>query len=333
MKIPRKRTSCLGFFCALLRDLRVFAVIFILVFPGCGKKDQYEEPKLPLPPISDTGVEEGVFYQVDYGFAMPSPSKRTIMRVVGDQEADEVARFTDKARESYLRLFVRHADQDRKFLPKEWFEAKEKDWVAREYKVKKREDGRDLSAGESGTWASTLLHLTDPQRSDWIVREWVLPKGDLFLGARISMPARLAEKPEGKALLDGAEASLSKITWTMPIGPRGISLERYELKHFTERFCRSLESGSLTKTSLFFDEMYPGRGRWAKWYQDAAGERPAQNSLKAELTALIINGENATASFTLARTVPGTKEPVRTVCRFRLSKREGNWEITEPIEK
>jgi len=309
------------------------ALVAVLLLAGCGKKEPYKEMDLPLPPMADTGVEEGSFHQVDYGLGFPAPTKWLFMKVVGDQEADEVARFTDKSRESYLRLFVRHADPDQRFSPKDWFGAKEKDWVEKEYKVKKREDGRDLSAGPSGAWSSSLFHLTDPQRADWTVREWVLPKDDLLIGARISMPARIADKAEGKALLDSAEASLSKIAWFMPIGPRGISLERYELKHFTERFCKALESGSLMRTSVFFDEMYPGRGRWAKWYEGAVGDKPAQNSLKAELSGLIINGDLATASFTLARTPPGAKEPVRTPCKFQLSKKEGSWEIVASLEK
>jgi hypothetical protein len=41
----------------------------------------------------------------------------------------------------------------------------------------------------------------------------------------------------------------------------------------------------------------------------------------------------ATASFTLARTQPGTKEPVKTPSKFRLSKKEGSWEIVAAIEK
>jgi hypothetical protein len=307
------------------------AVGFLLV--GCGQREKYEEPKLPLPPISDTGVEGETFYQVEYGFAFPAPAKWLFMRIVGDQEADEVARFTDKARESYLRVFVSHADPSGTFSPKDWFAAREKGWAERDYKVKKREDGRDLPAGGKGAWSSSLFHLTDPQRADWTAREWVLPKDDLILGARISMPTRVAGKPEGKALLDGAEASLSKITWLTPIGPRGLSLERYELKHFSERFCRALESGSLVKTSVFFDEMYPARGRWAKWYEEAAGAKPAQNSLRAELAGLVINGDLATASFALMRTVPGAKEPGKSLCKFGLSKKEGSWRIVAPIEK
>ncbi len=337
-RIQGIRSFFLVFGNSFLRGLRVFAVIglslgFAVLFPACGKKSRFTEHKLPMPPAADTGVYDGQFVQVDYGFGFPAPGKWLYVRIVGEPEADEVGRFTDQARESIARVSVRLSGPDQKFSAKGWFDAIEQEWTGRQYKVKKREGAKELKTPDGASWSSALFRVSDSRGIDWLDQEWVLSKDDLILGVRALVPKKTSDTEKGQALLKSIVESLPKLSWYTPIGPRGVSLERFELGNFTERFCRSLESGSLPKTYGFFDEMYPGRVEWNKWYQDAVGSMPAESQLKAELSGLVINGDGATAFFTLSRADKGQSSPKKFEKGFLLSKKEGNWEIVSSLPK
>jgi len=327
------KDSC--FLKSSLRVLRAFAVIAFVVSAaaGCKSKPKFIENRLPLPPGVDSGLYEGQFVQAEYGFGFPVPAKWNYLRLSADQEVDEVGRFSDNSREVILRMSVQLRDGEGKFSARDWADAAELDLKNHQSKIKKRGSSSQWKTADSGNWTSFPFRLTDVRGNKWVDEEWVLAKDDMLIGAHLTMPQNMADMDKGKKLLKAVQASLTQIHWYTPIGPRGISVERFELRSFTERFCRALESRSASKVGSFFDEMYPERAKWNAWYQQAVTGDPASFELKAELAGMVINGDYAYASFALTRKDKGGSKPVKWERNFKLSKKEGSWEITGSMDK
>jgi hypothetical protein len=315
--------------------LRAFAVIAfgVLVVAGCKPKSNFIENRLPLPPGVDSGLYEGQFVQTEYGFGFPVPAKWNYLRLSADQEVDEVARFSDNSREVILRISVQLRDEADKFSARDWADAAEQDLKSHQFKIKKRGSASDWKTADSDRWVSVPFRLTDVKGNEWADEEWVLVKDDMLIGAHLTLPQKTADMEKGKKLVKAVQASLTQVHWYTPIGPRGISVERFELRGFTERFCRALESRSIPKIGSFFDEMYPERAKWNGWYQKAVAGDPVSFELKAELAGLVINGDYAYASFALTRKDKSGPKPVKWERNFKLSKKEGSWEITGSMDK
>ncbi len=251
-----------------------------------------------------------------------------------EQEMDVVACFADPTKTLVTRFSVQLVPSDQTFSPKDWSASVEKDLKAKQFQIETKDSREEWKTAGSERWISQAFHVLDVRQKEWLDNEWVLNRGDLLLQVHATLPEEKASADEGKKLLKALEGALTRIHWYMPIGPRGISPERYELQAFTEGFQLALESGSLPKTYLFFDDLYPGRAEWASWYQQALGGKdPKSLNLKAALEGLVINGENATASFSLSMNNPAAGKPVKLERSFKLSKKERSWKITEPVGK
>jgi hypothetical protein len=304
-----------------------------LLLGGCKAKPKFAESRLPLPPAVDSGVLNGEFFQVEYGFGFPVPPKWLYLRLSADQEVDEVARFSDPLRELTVRVTVRILNSEEKYSSKAWADQAEQDLKNHLFKIKKREAPVEWKTTDSSRWVSLPFRLSDPRGGEWANEEWALNQGDLLIGVHAFVPQKIADTEKGKKYFKAMQASLAQIHWYTPIGPRGVSVERFELQHFTESFRQSLESRSLPKTTPFFDEMYPERVSWASWYQQLVAGDPKSFDLKVELTGLVINGDFATVSFSFIRKDKGGAKPQKYEKSFKLSKKEGHWEITNPLDK
>ena len=301
---------------------------------GCGQKPHYNLNPLPLPPSEDSGIHNGEYFQAQYGFGFPIPSKWQYIRLSEDQEEDEVARFADPQTILVVRFAVQQMPSGQVFSPKDWFVSVDKDLQARQFRVQSKEGRKEWKTQGSEKWISQAFHVLDVKQKGWVDTEWVLNQGDLLLLVHATLPEDKASMADGKKLRTSLEEALTQIHWYTPIGLRGISPERYELQAFTEGFRQSLETGSLAKTYAFFDDLYPGRAEWAAWYrQTLGGKDPKTLNLKASLGGLIINGENAMASFVLTLTNPATGKPEKLERSFKLSKKERTWKIVEPAGK
>src|SRR5579871_3637014 len=107
------------------RSLRTaLAVLLVLGFAvtACRSKGKTALKDLPLPPTVDGGVVAGQFYQADYGFTFPVPSKWIYMPLSAEQEVDEVARFLDPDKVIIVRVAVLMRDPSVKFGGKAWVE-------------------------------------------------------------------------------------------------------------------------------------------------------------------------------------------------------------------
>ena len=286
-----------------------------------------------MPPSVESGVYEGQFVQTDYGFGFPIPAKWIYLRLSADQEVDEVARFCDPTRQMIVRVSVQLRNSVEKLSSKAWVDISEQELKNHEFKIQKNEPVREYKTLDSGNWVVAPFNMEDPKGWAWSDEEWALAKDDLLIGVHATLPQEIGETEKGKKLFKALEASVSQIHWYTPIGPRGISGERFELQHFTEGFRQALESGSLSKVGVYFDEMYPERAKWNNWYQQLVLGDPKSFELKAELTGLVINGDNASASFTIARKDKSGSKPQKYEKDFKLSKKEGHWEITFPLDK
>jgi hypothetical protein len=301
---------------------------------GCTPKPHYSVNSLPLPPTENSGLVNGEYLQTQYGFAFPVPAKWQPMGISEDQEVDEIVRFTDPLKTLVARFSVQLLPTDNEFSPKEWSLSVEKDLQARQFQINSKDSRQEWKTGGSEKWVSQAFSVLDVRQKAWLDTEWVLNRGDMLLLVHATLPEEKVATEEGKKLLMALEGSVTRIHWYMPIGTRGISPERYELQAFTEGFLQALESGSVGKTYLFFDDLYPGRGEWASWYQQALmGKDPKTLNLKASLGGLVINGENATASFILTLKNPTTGKDQKLERSFKLSKKERTWKITEPSGK
>lgn len=315
-------------FCRLLISFTILTIILA----GCKSKQKTAEYNLPLPPAADSGVYDGQYIQSDYGFGFPLPAKWLWLRLSAEQEVDEVARFSDPTRNMILRVTVQLIGDPQSFSPKTWQDSAEQDLKNHQFKIQKKDSAHEWKTGDSGPWLAVPFRLSDPRGDEWSDQEWALAKGNVLIGAHAMMPRQLGETENGKKLFKAVEGALTQIHWYMPIGARGISIERFELQHFTEGFCRAMESRSTSMVGGYFDDMYPDHAKWNTWYQQAVSGDPKTFELKAELSGLVINGDYATASFTLNRK---NKDSHLEKCErnFKLSKKEGAWKIIASLDK
>jgi hypothetical protein len=173
--------------------------------------------------------------------------------------------------------------------------------------------------------------VTDTHGHGWAAREWALGRGDLLIGAHALLPVEQAETEAGKRLFKDMEGALTQVHWFTPIGPRGISIERFELGQFTEGFRTALESRSLVRVNGYLDELFPDRSKWNAWYQQLIAGDPKSFELKAQVGGLVINGDYAAASWIVTR--KDAKGSEKFEKNFRLSKKEGAWKITSSLDK
>ncbi len=310
--------------------LVVLAVFFTF---GCKSKSKWNEKNLPLPPGADSGLYDGQFVQTDYGFGFPLPSKWLYVRLSAEQEVDEVARFSDADHEMIARISVQVMGDPAGFSKKSWQDASEQDLENHQFKVRKKEPVQEWKTADAGPWIEVPYRVMDARGEEWADEEWALNKGDILIGAHVLMPGDAAGTDKGKKFIKSLQGALTQIHWYMPIGPRGISIDRFELQHFTEDFCRALESRSTAKMGAYFDDMYPDRSKWNEWYQKAVAGEPGSFELKASLSGLVINGDDATATFTLTRLDKGDSHPKKSDRSFKLSKKEGSWKIMYSVDK
>jgi len=333
-KFKRQKDKCLRF----LRVLRVSVVIVlgIFVFVGCKSRSRYSELKLPLPPVADSGVTEDQYVQTQYGFGFPLPSRWHEITLSQDQEVDEVARLADPGRDITVHIAVQLLPPSEKFSKKSWQEACKEDLKARLFRIKREDEIQEWKTLDSHVWVTAPFHAMDQRGDGWLEQDWVLNNGDLLIGVHADMDEDTAGMEKGKKLLKALADALSQIHWYTPIGTRGISLERYELNHFTADFCRALESRSLPRVDHYLDDLYPEKAKWDQWYKDLCSSKdgsPAE--LKADLSGLIINEDKstATASFTILKKEKGSAKPQKLDRSFRLAKPEGRWRIQAALGK
>ena len=317
-----------------LRVLRVSAVIAFVIFSfaGCKSKSKMGEGNLPMPPGADSGVYEGQFIQTDYGFGFPMPPKWLYLRLSAEQEVDEVARFSDPTRDMIARITVQLMGSAQSFDRKGWGDMAQQDLTNHQFKVQKREAAQEWKTEDSGPWVEVPFHVMDSHGGEWADQEWALNKGDLLIGVHTLVPLDDSATENGKKFLKSLEGALTQIRWYTPIGPRGVSIERFELRHFTEGFCQALESHSVVKVDSYLDDMYPDRTKLNTWYQQAVSGDTQSFNLKAELSGLVINGDYATAVFSLSRKNKDTHDQ-KFEKDFKLSKKEGSWKITASLDK
>jgi hypothetical protein len=309
--------------------------VLVLTLPllfGCHSKVRYVENRLPLPPSADTGVVGGQFIQADYGFGFPFPAKWIYLKLSADQEVDEVARFCDSTKTLVVRLSVQLLGPDEKYSPESFRTEAEDGFKARQLTVLKGPRSTDWKTPEGSSWTAYSYRVLDPGKKEWQEEEWCMNREDMLLSVHTTLPKQDADSEKGKKFLKEMAGALAQIRWYTPIGVRGISNERYELQFFNEGFRQALESRSLAKTLSYFDEMYPQRAQWTAFYQQlVSSPDPKSLELKAELSGLVINGDYATASFTITRSGKGDSRPKKIERAFSLSRKEGHWEILAPL--
>jgi len=321
---PRLRVSVVKIFC-----------VFTLVLScglGCKSKEKTEFKDLPLPPAVDSGAVNGQFVQVDYGFGIPIPSKWIYQPVSAEQEVDEVARLFDADRQMIVRVSLVLRDPSQKFNSKIWSDQAEDDLKNHQFQIEKKESVQELKTAGDEKWLMISFKMLDGKSAEWTDEEWALSKEDYLIVVHATLPKTLAETEDGKRLFTVLGDSLSRITWYMPIGARGISAGRFELQHFTQEFCKALESKSLVRVGSYFDEMYPDKREWNAWYQQVIAGNPKTFDLEAELTGLVINGDSATVSFELIRKNKDGSKPLKFDRDFKLAKKDNDWKITFSLD-
>ncbi len=312
----------------------LFAAVLALVVSGCGSKPKYSEFKLPLPPLGDNGVIEGQFVQVDYGFGIPLPAKWFSIPLTPDQEAEEVAEISDPDHKVFVRVSAQWLSPPAKFSEKYWEELSSLDLRNRQLRIKGSDKGRVLKIDNTLSWILIPYHIADYRGTGWLDQAYALNKGDLLIGLHVNLSEKDALTDKGQQLLKDFEVSLTKIKWYTPIGPEGVSVERYQLERFTSGFRAALESRNLTRVSAYIDESYPNKAKWDQWYKDLTAVVPGETSeIKASLSGLVINGDYATMTFVIVKKGSGKKGTERVEKSFRLSKKEGRWKIKTPVEK
>ncbi len=319
---------------ALSRQLQIcFLMLALVLSVGCKAKSRFIENTLPLPPSADSGIYDGQFIQTDYGFAFPLPPKLNWLRLSAEQEVDEVARFSDNSQNFLVRVSVQVLGNSQTLSKKSWEEAAEQDLKNHLFKIQKKDSAQEWKTADSGPWIEISFLLSDPRGGSWTDQEWALNQGDLLIGAHAMQPEEMAESETGQKLFKDLRGALSQIHWYTPIGSRGISIDRFELRQFTESFRSALESRSASKVVAYFDDMYPDRTKWNNWYQQAISGDPKTFELQADLSGLVINGDYAAASFILIRKEKNDSHSEKFEKNFKLSKKEGAWKITASLDK
>ena len=300
---------------------------------GCGPRSHVTENQLPLPPVSDSGLWNGDFIDVDYGFAIPVPAHWSLLRLSEDQEVDEVARFSDPGHELIARVTVHLLDSSQAFSLKEWEGQCEQELQDNQLSLIKKGDSDDWDAGDGSSWAIQNYRVADKSNEAWLDQEAVLHRADLLIWVHTSLNQATADTPQGQKLLKTLQAGLTKIHWYTPIGERGISLELYELDHFTANFRNDLEGRSTARLTPYFDDLYPRKPQWDAWYQQLVSDVPDKASLTVELSGLVINGETATAVFSFTKKMKAGGPVQKLEKSFVLSKKDGSWKIAAPAGK
>ena len=149
----------------------LLAAVLVLALSGCGSKPKYTEFKLPLPPIGDNGVVEGQFVQVDYGFGIPLPNKWFSIPLTPDQEAEEVAEFSDPDHKASVRVSAQWLSPPAKFSEKFWEELSSLDLRNRQLRIKGTDKSKELKMGGSQSWVMIPYHITDYREP----RGWTKP--------------------------------------------------------------------------------------------------------------------------------------------------------------
>lgn len=319
---------------AWIRLAVIMLLALVFCAGGCKTEPPYHQIRLPLPPTVDNKIVDSQYVQADYGFGFPLPPKWVLVRYSEDQDLDEVARFTDDRGLMVSRLGVQELKQGQKFNLTAVESDLQKELAARQLTVVKKEITNDLKTGDGKTWRSFSIRAKDERAKEWQLRQWMLNRDDLLITVRVNLSASQADSDKGKKFLKGIEEGLPQLKWYTPIGPRGISIDRFELQRFTEAFCKALVGRSPVKVSVFFNDMYPEKRNWEAWYKELiAADDPKSFELEASLTGLIIKGDDATASFAIIRKNRGEEKPHRFDKAFHLSKREGSWSIISPADK
>jgi len=307
----------------------LFILLAVVIASGC-KKTHPKDEVLPLPPVGDSGLSGGWYIQAEYGFAIPVPKGYgSYAPNLEDQPAedfDEWIRFMDTKKEAIVRLLTEDVGQDRSFSENDLKKEVGEVFASGEYQVEGV--GKTLVwPVAKDRWTVVPYDLKDKSKKEW--RTWVcaLARTDYIVWVRATLPLAQAQKGPGDKLVTTLKDCLSQAKWYQPVGPRGISLEHYELQKFDVDFIQALESGSVNRTLTFFDETSPARYQWLDRYKQliapVEGKGNSETSaLKAQDAGLVINGKTAAIYFNIQR---GNQAPVR--LGFRLSKEDRSWSI------
>jgi hypothetical protein len=316
--------------------LVLFLALATILAAGC-KHSQPKEESLPLPPVGDSGLANGWYVQAEYGFALPVPkgygSYAPNLEDQPAEEFDEWIRFMDAKKESIIRLFSEDREIDGRFTEADLKKEIGEVFTSGDYQVEGTGKTLEWYVGKEH-WIVVPYDLKDKVKKTW--RTWVcaIGKQDYVVWVRATLPRDQAQKGAGDKLLSTLKDCLSQVKWYQPVGPRGISLEHFELQKFDSDFIAALESGSVAKTLTFFDETSPARYQWADRYKmltaPVEGKGNSPDALKAVDAGLVIDGKRASAYFNLKR---GNQELAK--LGFHLSKEDRSWSIVsvERIDK
>ncbi len=306
--------------------------LLVLVGADCHSKSK-ESQKLPLPPVSDSGLVNGEFLQTDYGFAIPVPAHWSLLRLSEDQEVDEAARLSDPGQDLIARVTVHLLDKTQDFSLSDWDAQCLQSFKDRQLDLVKKGKSDKVECPDGSVWNVQNYRVSDRSKIGWLDQEWALRRDDLLLWTHVSLDQQTADSAKGKKLLEALQASLSKTHWYEAIGERGISLDLYELDHFTDSLGADLQRGNSIRVNSYFDDLYPGKPQWDAWYQKFMSDVPSGADLKVEMTGMIINGEQATVLFTFTKKEKSGGPAQKVEKGFKLSKKDGSWKIVAPVTK
>ncbi len=298
-----------------------------LATAACRKSAEDARRDLPLPPIGDSGVANGVYYQTEYGFSIPAPARW--FTFAGGEDLDELVRFSDPERRLNAGVHARWRYPKERSDAGAWFAEAEKEYEKKGVKAERKSKPEEWPAGPS-RWTALTYALKDDLDREWVDTLCVLHRDDLVVWAHLVLSKRDAAGPKGPKLLAAMKESLGGIAWYRPIGPRGISLEHYELLRFSQSFIEACEDRSTLKVVRFLDDASPDREKWIAWYKKIAAPFPKdgkdQAALSVQPKGMVIQEKEATLAFEFVRT-EAEVETMRETLAFRLTKAEGNWEI------
>ncbi len=311
----------------------VLLVMGMILFSGCRKAPP-PEVSLPLPPVGESGASRGWYVQAEYGFSFPIPKGFGVYAPSADditsEDFDEWARITDTKRDITLRVMTQLREPGRPFGVSDLRSAVRPIFEKAGWKII-LEGKPDHWEKDGSRWAMVPYDLKDPDKREWRVWACALPKKDYILWVRTQTPLSAAKGSAGEERVTLTRETLLAAKWYRPVGPRGISLEQYELTQFNKAFIAALESGAVYGTLRYFDDTSPARFEWTKWYRQLAGPEPKGNTpsagLTAESTGLVINGKEASVFYTLTK---NGGEPQR--LGFKLSKTEGSWRVVRRLK-
>lgn len=101
-----------------LFPLALLVLLAVMVSAGC-KGSLPKDENLPLPPVGDSGLSNGCYFQAEYGFALPVPkgygSYAPNQEDQPAEDFDEWIEFMDAKKEAVVRIFTEDLEQDRRF--------------------------------------------------------------------------------------------------------------------------------------------------------------------------------------------------------------------------